>query len=552
MAGGNVGGNSAQAGSEFYDPATGIWTTTFSLSLSTARFSHTATLLPSGDVLAAGGFDGSGLLASAEIYNRGGSRAFRVGIGTWTTTGSLATGRYGRTATLLSNGKVLVAGGIGGGYSSPFLTSAELYDPATGTWTATGSLQTARSGHTATLLPNGKVLVVGGRHNGTLTAMSELYEPASGVWTRTGPLPTTRYQHAATLLANGKVLVAGGDNGSDHSTSSASLYDPATGTWTTTGSLQVGRNAHTATLLTNGKVLVAGGRNDSIGFLISAELYDPVTGQWTTTGSLTVFHAFHTATLLPSGKVLVAGGNDSGDWLFSAELYDPATGIWTATGSLSGDFIFHTATLLPNGTVLCVKPGNEIGELYDPAKGLWNFTGPRTKRLADNTAHTATLLPNGKVLVVGSELGEAMAINQINELYDFGLGFAAAWRPQISALTPVLQAGSQLIVSGSGFTGTSEASGGTSYSSPTNYPLVQLRRLDNEQTWWLRPDPAQPFSAAAFTVVPLGELPNGHYLATVFANAIPSVSVFTRFGPAPSPPKKGVNIGALELLLLGD
>ena len=112
-----------------------------------------------------------------------------------------------------------------------------------------------------------------------------------------------------------------------------------------------------------------------------------------------------------------------------------------------------------------------------------------------------------------------------------------AWRPQISTLPPVLLAGSRLHTQRQRFSGISEASGGTSYNSPTNYPLVQLRRLDNEQTWWLRPDPAHPFSAAAFTSVPLAGSPNGHYLATVFANGIPSVSGFTRFGPAPSPPK---------------
>jgi hypothetical protein len=167
--------------------------------------------------------------------------------------GSLSTARYGHTSTLLSNGKVLVAGGSNGSY----LASAELYDPTSGTWAATGSLNTARQMHTATLLSNGKVLVAGGFNGGTL-ASAELYDPASGTWAATGSLNTARWIHTATLLSNGKVLVAGGIDNVGNPFASAELYDPASGTWTATGSLNTGRYDHTATLLPNGKVLVAG------------------------------------------------------------------------------------------------------------------------------------------------------------------------------------------------------------------------------------------------------------------------------------------------------
>src|SRR5438477_5116367 len=152
--------------------------------------------------------------------------------GTWTATGSLGTAHASHTATLLPNGKVLVAGGVN--YSGT-LGSAELYDRASGTWMATGSLGTARAGHTATLLPNGKVLVTGGLvdFSGHVTTSAELYNPASGTWTATGSLGTARASHTATLLPNGKVLVAAG--GEDRR--SAELYDPASGTWAATGSL---------------------------------------------------------------------------------------------------------------------------------------------------------------------------------------------------------------------------------------------------------------------------------------------------------------------------
>src|SRR4029434_3988894 len=174
--------------------------------------------------------------------------------GTWEETGSLANARYGHTATLLPNGKVLVAGGYN--LDSGYLVSAELYDPVSGTWSATGSLMIERVGHTATLLPNGKVLVAGGAFDRHLA--SELYDPASGTWSATGSLMIERDSHTATLLPNGRVLVAGGYGFSDV-VAPAELYDPASGTWAATGKLANARFGHTATLLPNGKVLVAGG-----------------------------------------------------------------------------------------------------------------------------------------------------------------------------------------------------------------------------------------------------------------------------------------------------
>jgi hypothetical protein len=226
---------------------------------------------------------------------------------------------------LLSNGKVLVAGGQG--TSSAYLSSAELYDPTTGTWTPTGALNAARNNHTATLLPNGKVLVAGG--DGATTS-AELYDPATGTWAVTGTMISGHSWHTATLLPNGKVLVAGG---------TAEVYDPATGKWTATGAFKTSRIYHTATLLPNGKVLAAGGGN----YLASAEVYDSATGTWTVTGSLITGRQWHRAALLPNGKVLVTGGYNNGRTLSSAEVYDVGLGfsaswqpqIATATTPLS-------------------------------------------------------------------------------------------------------------------------------------------------------------------------------------------------------------------------
>jgi hypothetical protein len=330
----------------------------------------------------------------------------------WVATGSMNTARAYHTATLLPNGKLLVAGGTDN--SNNVLRSAELYDPATGTWTAPNAMTIAREYHTATLLPSGKVLVTGGFTNNLLgeygqfaTKSAELYDPATGTWTATNTLLLQRYNHTATLLSNGKVLVAGGLIEYEECNPDAELYDPATGTWTATNALNTPRYCHTATLLSNGKVLVAGGQGESGACTSSAELYDPATGTWTATNSMTTARTYHTATLLPNGKVLVAGGQGStGNSLSTVELFDPATGTWTATNSMTTARANHTATLLPTGKLL-VSGGQGTGsnylssaELYDPATGTWTATNSL------NTArdlHTATLLSDGMVLVAGGQ-----------------------------------------------------------------------------------------------------------------------------------------------------
>jgi N-acetylneuraminic acid mutarotase len=330
----------------------------------------------------------------------------------WSYTGDLNTSRYLHTATLLPDGKVLVAGGSN---SVGALDSAELYDPDKGTWSNTGSLNVARSIHTATLLQDGKVLVAGGITLGAsrefATNTVELYDPALGTWSLTGNLNVGRDWHTATLLQDGKVLVAGGDVENYFATEVAELYDPATGTWSITGSLNVARLYHTATLLQDGKVLLAGGCkvNDCDLPAAASELYDPNKSAWSITASLNAPHSGHTATQLPNGNVLLVGGGWGLPYLDTNELYNPATTTWSFTGRLRRHDN-HTATLLANGNVLVAGGGNygfdvprsdntlNNADIYNPATSDWKKAG---KLNAPRFFHTATLLSSGKVLVVG-------------------------------------------------------------------------------------------------------------------------------------------------------
>jgi N-acetylneuraminic acid mutarotase len=309
---------------------------------------------------------------------------------TWTATGSMSAARIGHTATLLRDGSVLVVGGYDG-EGPPIedaahvpLATAEVYDPASGRWSATASMSTARAGHTATLLPDGGVLVVGGggegepMEGGPRSATAELYDPGTGTWSATGSMTEARNGFSATLLANGTVLVAGG--GANYR--EAELYDPSNGTWTATGNMAEGRKAHSATLLLDGTVLVAGGCACSEPPPTdSAERYDPNTGEWTAVEGMVYGRVVASMAALSDRRVLATGGYDRDRVpgsepppLASAELYDPATQQWTATADMGTARVNHTMTLLSDGRVLVVGGGDATdarsAELYDPGTEL--------------------------------------------------------------------------------------------------------------------------------------------------------------------------------------
>ncbi len=330
-------------------------------------------------------------------------RKIPVATGKLKPVGPLPAPRQSHTATLLPDGKVLIAGGSD---RNVMLAGAELFDPVTGGFSETGSMTTPRGGHDATLLPNGKVLITGGvgeSHN--LLASAEFYDPATRRFTPTGGMRIARESHRATLLNNGKVLLTGGISPDWPRQKLAEIYDPATGAFSSAGEMTTPRADHTATLLANGQVLLgAGSTGRSINEAVTdtAELFDPATNHFTATGKLAAPRHKHAAVRLRDGRVLVIGGADSRlrGFYNSAELYDPATGKFSPTGGMSVARykIREAAALLADGRVLIAGGGTRL-EIYDPATGVFSLLPDRVTTALRYS--TTTLLGNGTALIAG-------------------------------------------------------------------------------------------------------------------------------------------------------
>ena len=460
---------------EIYDPATSTWTATGSLTTG-GRALHTLAMLYGGRTLITGGYNGSAVLSSAEIYNLntgtfsatrsmkmmraqhsadflfdgrvlitggvidpGGTPSNTAEIydpvmGTFSeTAGPMASARYAHRMVTVGDGKVLVTGGFGAGGAE--LATAELFDPATGTFSPAGSLAQARANHSATELPTGEILVAGGYGGGGVLGSTEIYNPDSKTF-RAGPtLNQARQVHSAWPIPNGLLLISGGNNNAsgfwDIQTSflsSAELYNPAINSFTTTGSKNNATSGGNSYLLWTGKLLAVGGGTNE------AELYTPempgTPETWVATTNMQTPRANSNFFNLDDGRVLMVGGlNSSGNPLASAELYDYLNGNFYSTGSMSTPRQHHYGVGLYTGKVLVTggRPSASANvlnsaELYDPVSGTFTSTGNmhRYRRL-----HKATALPDGKILITGGFGGTSeTATNYLSsaELYDPATG----------------------------------------------------------------------------------------------------------------------------------
>jgi N-acetylneuraminic acid mutarotase len=438
---------------ELYNPATHRWSRTGSMG--TARANHTATLLANGKVLVAGGFNQnmSAGITSAELYD--------PASGTWSTTGSMATARESHTASLLASGQVLVSGG-NLDFLDGAVGSAETYDPQSGKWTTVGRMMTSRSSQVSITLGDGSVIVAGGEYGNSAgsnpLAMTDRFDPTTGKWSPVGDMQVAqgaiphlagRAFHTATTLPDGRVLVAGGfgyiaDFTQTVILQTAEIFDPSSRTWTLTGSMNHARAQHVAVVLADGRTLVAGGYDfgpplasseifslgvhagaaPSIaktrpvrevatrrmrqaprpsGILPSKRLTSDAVGMWTRTGSMHVGRAFQPATLLRNGQVLVEGCDAIGSGGKTAELYDPASGTWSMTGSMHVARCGHSAVLLGDGRVLVAGGSSDANvwssmEIYSPTTGRWMLAGDLNSTRAQATL---ALLPTGAVLAPG-------------------------------------------------------------------------------------------------------------------------------------------------------
>jgi len=530
VAGGEHNGGLDSA--ESYDPVAKQWSAAGSMQH--RRIGHQAVMLPSGSVLLIGGYNTeSGYDHTTEIYDPA------AGLGAWSAAGTLSSPRHSPTLTLLPNGKVLLAGG------SDFVTATQTYDAAANQWAASGALAQPRRGHTATLLHSGKVLVAGGfvvqDDVTSYVASAELYDPATNSWTGAGVLATARAFHTATLLPNGKVLVANGNNAA--ALASCELYDPATNQWTGAASSFGSLTNRTATLLPNGMVLVFAG-DQGVAYANSSELYDPSHDSWSIRDDTSNAATHHTATLLPSGLVIAIDGGIDGSANAIAQVYDMDSGNWSVAEYPAIARYGHTATLLTSGKVL-IAAGQDaaplasaqvftalVGNLYgDPYLGAWYSTGALGEA---RIGHRSLRLPSGRVLTAGGASLNA-------ERYDPGLDWNDAARPLLAAPLSVVLLPGALQLSGTGFRGTtqlpagaaggSEGSGGNTLSAAANVPVVLLQRIDNEQQFVPLADPAQPWSDTSFTsrrIEPFDPyhqrgLIDGPWRVAVIVNGVPSL-----------------------------
>ncbi len=517
---------------ETYDAASDTWTE--DPAMGNARAAHTSTLLPTGALLAVGGRTGANAVAETTTMARMATYSSTLSSG-----GSCGE-RVQAATTLLADGRVLITGGA---RSGGVLSDAFIFNPSTQACAAVSPMPFARRSHTLTLLPSGKVLAVGGfaSDNVTPTATSALYDPSVGVggtWTSLPALPQTNAGHTATLLPDGRVLVFGGRNFDAFTSDLIQYFDPATSAWSTVpagGSVGVVR---ASTLLPDGRVFfTSGGDAEDCQSVQPALVLNPATNAINAVTSA-VLRCYATATLLANGKVLIVGGrNSTGQFLANAEVFDPATQTSTLTPALSRQRYVHTATLLASGEVLVAGGtfARSTTEIYDPISNTWR-AGPAlqvARRLSVSVAH-----PSGKaILLLGADAGagasESIGVTPLPNL---------ALTPTLNAPTAALTSRTETNFTGNAFRPSRESSGGNTSQSASNAPVFEIQRVDNGQRRFFTQSSGvlSPtlFSDTAYTASAdsLVGFPRGHAFVRAWVNGVPSEAKSVLVATTPDAP----------------
>ncbi|MBI4386547.1 MAG: hypothetical protein HY551_04135, partial [Elusimicrobia bacterium] len=578
---------------EEYNPAQNTWS--FEKARGAPRFNHSATLLPNANELYFGGRNCDNAASPADtcaaFQPLSGPGGYIPQPDKFSTDSTLNQSRSHHAATVLPDGKVLVSGGVSG---SAILSSSELYDPASKTWTQTGALNIPRAGHVSALLPNGTVLVSGGYLNEAATATTraaEIYYPDSGRWVMTGVMVSSRQAHTATLLPDGNVLVAGG-SGNNGYLNTVEIYFSTAALWVQVPNmtLAAGRADHTATRLHDGKVLLVGGINAG-GVVLSAETYDPAAHVWSavtsmpgSTGRGGSGRYAHTANLLRDGRVVVLGGDDGFGEIFAPLAYYPwsgAGGSWQEIPVVTSDpdlvagidfgigRLRHTTTLLPDGTLLLAGGITASQSSLDSFMAIHTDSGIIQEKKQGLTAkrshHTTALLRDGRVLHIGGADTPSSQLAGCESRY-YGPNRDAATPAVVPAVSRIpdiqtspsfpLERGSLLTVGGGNFKGGSEASGGgaASQHSAFHTPRLYLQAveapsgylLDLSTSLYTNPENSWSKVNSSITIHLPGDsgfLAYGWYHVRVAANAQFSDAASVQIGPPKPTMTAGLPVG---------
>ena len=501
--------------------------------LLTSRYYHTATLIPGGRVVFIGGENSGGAISQVEQFDNAIPAMYSSSV--------MLNGRSHHGMSMLMDGRVLHSGGEDGDGT---MAKSEIYDPATDLYTVTNPMTVSRAGHSSTLLNNGKVLIAGGGRKAPLTRIifmnsAELFDPSNGTYTDIANMNHYRSGHTATLLANGNVLLAGGSD-ANGSLAAAEIYNPVSNTFTVVGNMQLARQGHAAILLNDGTVMITGGYSTPGNYLASSEIFNPATNSFSSGPAMTAARAYHSMSSLAAGKLLVAGGYNSNS-ISTAEVYHPVSKIFYSVGSMNTPRRDHVAVTMRDGRVLIAGGYNAATasklnsiELFNPLQEQFEVL-PITMIMPRDDAR-GVLLQSGNILISGGSTNSGYQNH--SEQFEAGLEIGNdRLRPEIADMSVSDSVNDQinLRANGTNFGGDSEAGSGQGNSSSAAVPVLQLQKIDNGAIFKV-PYGYAMWDKNQFSIYQsdLSAIPSGHYAATISASGMTSKGFITSVMPVAS------------------